>query len=327
MARGIRNVDELLRILRIQPGDLTVKLRGQAETISDFPLRVPHSYVARMAMGDPQDPLLQQVLPLMCEHDDIIGFGTDPVDDIGAMTVPGVIHKYQGRALLVVTGSCAIHCRYCFRRHFPYGDTSMNTQRLNGAIDYLASNPSIKEVILSGGDPLSLTDWKLTRITQRLADITHLKRLRIHTRLPVVLPSRVDDGLIQWLESMPFKTTLVLHANHPNEIDNEVRHGLGRLAGSGITLLNQTVLLRGVNDNSPALIRLSESLFEANVLPYYLHLLDRVRGAAHFEVKEQEARNLHQELLSALPGYLVPRLVRELPGNPYKMPINPRQRP
>lgn len=319
LAQGIRNTAELLETLSISPDDLLDK----ADNKSDFPLRVPRSYVARMTKGDPHDPLLRQVLPLKNEHQHITGFTCDPVGDLPAMTTPGLIHKYHGRVLIITTGACAIHCRYCFRRHFPYQETRLNGDEWQRAIDYIADDTSISEVILSGGDPLTLSDQRLSSLTNRLADITHVKRLRLHTRLPVVLPARVDSGLMNWLNILPFKTVIVIHANHPNEIDNDVRHALNKLARAGITLLNQTVLLRGINNDSSTLIRLSEILFEADVIPYYLHMLDKVLGAGHFDVDEQEARALHKDLLSSLPGYLVPRLVREQAGNLFKQPLIP----
>jgi EF-P beta-lysylation protein EpmB len=318
LARGIRSTGELLGVLDISPGELS----GIEDINTDFPLRVPHSYAARMIKGDPNDPLLRQVLPLKTEHQDTTGFTHDPVGDLASMTTSGLIRKYQGRVLLIATGACAIHCRYCFRRHFPYSEAHPNTNEWQHAIDYIANDASITEVILSGGDPLTLSDQRLTSLTNRLADITHLKRLRIHTRLPVVLPERVDNGLIAWLNTITFKTVIVIHANHPNEINNDVNNALIKLSDTGITLFNQTVLLRGINNDSATLVKLSEVLFEANVIPYYLHMLDKVLGASHFEVDDSEARRIHKELLSSLPGYLVPRLVREKAGNPFKLPLS-----
>lgn len=316
LARGMRNTNELLKILDISPRELP-----EVDHNAAFPLRVPLSYVARMNKGDPNDPLLRQILPLVCEQQDAPDFSRDPVGDLSAMIMPGLMRKYKGRVLLVTTGACAIHCRYCFRRHFPYSETHPDTDQWHDIVDYLAKDTSLEEVILSGGDPLTLSNRNLSSLTGRLADLTHLERLRIHTRLPVVLPARVDDGLMQWLGRIPFKTVMVIHANHPNEIDNDVPNVLHKLSQAGITLLNQTVLLRGINDDSSTLVRLSKALFEANVIPYYLHILDRVQGAAHFEVEERQARQLYQELLSELPGYLVPRLVREQTGSPFKQPL------
>ena len=284
-----------------------------------FPLRVPRGFVARMRPGDPHDPLLRQVLPLAEECLTAQGFGPDPVGDLAAMAVPGVLHKYQGRVLLTTTGACAVHCRYCFRRHFPYADANAAADHWRTALEYIASDDSVSEVILSGGDPLSLSDRRLAELVRGLDDIAHLQRLRFHTRLPIVLPERVNDEILDWLGATRLRVVVVVHANHANEIDSSVRTALARLKGIGAELLNQSVLLRGVNDCAEALTALSETMFDAGVLPYYLHLLDRVQGAAHFEVHDDIARSLMTELNKRLPGYLVPRLVREIPGAPGKV--------
>lgn len=286
-----------------------------------FPLRVPRGFVARMRQGDPHDPLLRQVLPLAEECLTAEGFGPDPVGDCSAMVAPGVLHKYQGRVLLTATGACAVHCRYCFRRHFPYTDANPATDRWRNALEYIAGDDSITEVILSGGDPLTLSDRRLAELTQSLDDITRLKRLRLHTRLPIVLPERVNDELLHWLCATRLKIVIVVHANHANEIDASVVAALARLKSVGAELLNQSVLLRGVNDSADALAALSEGLFEAGVLPYYLHMLDKVQGAAHFEVPDAAAQRLMAELNGRLPGYLVPRLVREIAGSPGKVAL------
>jgi EF-P beta-lysylation protein EpmB len=281
-------------------------------------LRVPRGYAARMRKGDPNDPLLLQVLPQAREGDDVPGFGDDAVGDLARLKDGGVIHKYHGRALVIATGACAVHCRYCFRRHFPYSDALASREHWRGALRALAEDRSITEVILSGGDPLSLSDEKLARFAEGLEFLPHVQRLRIHTRQPVVLPERVDEALLAWLGRGRLRKVIVIHANHANELDDAVQQALARLAATGATLLNQSVLLRGVNDSADALLRLSERLFECGVLPYYLHMLDRVRGAAHFDVPEAEARALMRALAARLPGYLVPRLVREEAGAPSK---------
>jgi EF-P beta-lysylation protein EpmB len=286
-----------------------------------FPLRVPRGFVARMRRGDPRDPLLRQVLPLEAECLAVEGFVTDPVGDLGAMAVPGVLHKYEGRVLLTATGACAVHCRYCFRRHFPYPDANPAADRWNAALAYIANDESITEVILSGGDPLTLSDRRLADFAKRLETIPSIRRLRLHTRLPIVLPERVNDGLLEWLGDSRLKTVVVVHANHANEIDTSVRTALARLKSRGVELFNQSVLLRGVNDNADALATLNNVLFESGVIPYYLHLLDKVQGAAHFDVPEVEARSIMAELSKRLPGYLVPRLVRETPGQPGKVSV------
>jgi EF-P beta-lysylation protein EpmB len=286
-----------------------------------FPLRVPRGFVARMRRGDPHDPLLRQVLPLAEECLTAEGFGADPVGDLAAMAVPGLLHKYQARVLLTVTGACAVHCRYCFRRHFPYADANPAADRWHAALAYITGDDSIAEVILSGGDPLTLSDRRLAELVRQLETIPHLRRLRLHTRLPVVLPERVNDELLAWLGDTRLKPVIVVHANHAQELDGPVRAALGALKAAGAELLNQSVLLRGVNDSVEALADLSEALFDAGTLPYYLHLLDKVQGAAHFEVDETVARRLMQELQARLPGYLVPRLVREVPGGPGKLAL------
>jgi EF-P beta-lysylation protein EpmB len=317
LARAISDPAELLAALHLDPAWLPA---AQAAARL-FPLRVPRGFVARMRRGDPRDPLLRQVLPLAEEHLAAPGFSTDPVGDLAAMASPGVLHKYQGRVLLTATGACAVHCRYCFRRHFPYTESSAGTDHWQAALDYLAQEASLREVILSGGDPLTLSDRRLAEFIRAAAGIAHLERLRIHTRLPVVLPERITPELVRTLSSTRLSTVVVIHANHANEIDDAVIEALARLRAAGVTLLNQSVLLRDVNDSAGALVALSETLFAAGVLPYYLHLLDRVQGAAHFEVPEDEARVLMQQLTSRLPGYLVPRLVREIAGAPAKQVV------
>ena len=317
LREAVRDPRELLDLLgldRLAP-------RLSDEAMVQFPLRVPRGFVARMRRGDPRDPLLRQVLPLDDEMRPMPGFGLDAVGDGAAKTAPGVIQKYRGRALLVATGSCAIHCRYCFRRHFPYAEETAARDGWRDAVDLIRRDASIEEVLLSGGDPLSLSNGKLAELTGALADIPHLRRLRIHSRLPIVVPERVDDGLMGWLSTLPWPVTLVVHANHANEFDGTVDAALGRLRAAGVHLLNQAVLLRGVNDDIDALAALSERGFAAGVLPYYLHQLDRVAGVAHFEVDDAHARALHAGLAARLSGYLVPRLVREIPGDTGKRPL------
>jgi EF-P beta-lysylation protein EpmB len=316
---AVREPRELLSLLGLD---------GLAGRVSDaattqFPLRVPRGFIERMRHGDPHDPLLRQVLPLDDEDRIVPGFELDAVGDTAARAASGVIRKYRGRALLVATGSCAIHCRYCFRRHFPYAEETAAAGGWRDAVGLIAADASIDEVILSGGDPLSLATSKLAELTDALAAIPHLKRLRIHTRLPTVLPERVDAALLAWLGALPWPVTIVVHVNHANEFDAKVDAALAALRGAGaaskgIVLLNQAVLLRGVNDSVDALVDLSERSFASGVLPYYLHQLDRVAGAAHFEVEDARARSLHAGVATRLSGYLVPRLVREVAGDPGK---------
>jgi L-lysine 2,3-aminomutase len=289
-----------------------------AVTARGFPLKVPLGYRQRMVKGDINDPLFRQVWPHADESAAHAGAHIDAVGDLAKTRGGGLIHKYQGRALLITTGACAIHCRYCFRRHFPYNEQLASRGQWRDALAVLAADPSIHEIILSGGDPLSLNDDKLTTLIDGLNAIPHLRRLRIHTRQPVVLPSRVDDALLAWLARTRLSTVIVVHVNHPQEIDTSVAQALARLQGSGATLLNQAVLLRGINDSLEVQRQLSESLFEHGVLPYYLHLLDPVVGAMHFDVPLEEALQLMQALSAQLPGYLVPRLAREIPGHPSK---------
>ncbi|EKF75962.1 hypothetical protein A11A3_00670 [Alcanivorax hongdengensis A-11-3] len=306
----------LLELLGLEPADLP----GHLAAAADFPLRVPRRYAALMEPGNPDDPLLRQVLSAPEELHDSPGFGQDPLDEAEHTAVPGLLHKYHGRALLVVTGACAVHCRYCFRRHFPY-QTHLSGQRWQQALDWLAGRPDISEIILSGGDPLTLTNRRLAQLLEALAALPHLKRLRIHSRTPVVIPERLDDELLALLAAPRWQTTLVLHANHPREVSEALAARCRLWRNQGITLLNQSVLLAGVNDCTKTLCDLSETLFAAGVLPYYLHLLDRVKGAAHFIVTDDRARILHWQLRGRLPGYLVPRLTREEPGEDAKTVI------
>lgn len=318
LANAVRDPAELLALLEL-PSSLLTAAR---EAAKEFPLRVPRGYLARMRKGDPNDPLLRQVLPLQQELETVVGFDTDPVGDRDATVAPGVLQKYQGRVLLTVTGACAIHCRYCFRRHFPYSEENPGQNNWQELIAYLQQHPDVEELILSGGDPLLLDTSRLRELSDRLARLPQLKRLRIHTRLPVVLPERIDAELLAWLRSLPWQVIVVIHANHANEIDAEVAQALQQLHACNVTLLNQSVLLRGVNDSNDALLALHESLFRYHALPYYLHLLDRVQGAAHFEITEQKAREIVAKLRASAPGYLVPRLVREISGYPHKQPVN-----
>lgn len=308
--------EELLRLLQLQPE----QIRGYTSAHRQFSLRVPRGYIARMRQRDPQDPLLLQVLPVSAELNDVAGYTSDPLAEHSCMPVPGVMRKYTGRVLLTVTGACGVHCRYCFRRHFPYADANPAARQWDPAIDYINSHADIQEIILSGGDPLSLSDSRLAELLARLEAIGHVSRLRIHTRLPVVLPERVDHQLLNWLQGSRLRCIMVLHLNHPNEIDASFRSACNRLQTAGVTLLNQSVLLKGVNDSAMVLSSLSESLFSAGVLPYYLHQLDRVQGAAHFEVNGDKARAIMDTLHAALPGYLLPRFVREEPGSQGKTP-------
>uniref|UniRef100_UPI002149859F EF-P beta-lysylation protein EpmB n=1 Tax=Endozoicomonas sp. ONNA2 TaxID=2828741 RepID=UPI002149859F len=305
---------QLLAMLKLSTGLLSPALTACQE----FPLRVPHAYINRMVPGNPDDPLLRQVLPMGEECQHIEGYGPDPLAEQSHNPTDGVIHKYHGRLLLIVAGACAVNCRFCFRRHFPYQDNRLDRDSWRRAIEYIRADTSIKEVILSGGDPLANSDRRLAKIAAELNAIDHVATLRIHTRLPVVIPDRVTDELINWFSGHRLQPVMVIHANHANEIDDRVGRAMFRLKQAGVTLLNQAVLLKGVNDSASALIQLGQALFKAGVLPYYLHLLDPVHGAAHFDVPEAKASQLIKEVMANCPGYLVPRLVREIPGRPGK---------
>jgi EF-P beta-lysylation protein EpmB len=313
LANAVTSVEELLQLLEL------AHLNDSTDDRQEFRLLVPRHFIAKMEKGNADDPLLKQVLPTLSEsHQPGL---SDPVGDLNAMTAPGVLQKYKGRALLVTTGACAIHCRYCFRRHFPYTNANPGKNHWKDALAYLATHDDIHEVILSGGDPLVLDNAKLERLLSALEQIPQLEWLRIHTRLPVILPSRIDDGLVSLLQHLRLRTTLVIHANHPNELMTEEFAALHRLQSCGITLLNQSVLLKGINDSATTLINLSHRLYNAGVLPYYLHMLDPVQGAMHFEVLQARAVALLESLRAELPGYLVPRLVREIPGQASKAAI------
>jgi len=321
LAEAIVDPVELCEILGLD----AAWAQSAAAAAADFPLRVPRGFVDRMRRGDPRDPLLLQVLPLSEELRPAAGFTADPVGDMDSKTGAGLLHKYAGRVLLVATGACAVHCRYCFRRHFPYGEESPLAAGWSATLDQLRTDTSISEVILSGGDPLSLSDRRLQQLTDALAALPHVRRLRIHTRYPVVLPERVDAGLLQWLNGVRLQKIVVIHANHAQELDENVRRACADLAATGATVLNQSVLLAGVNDDVAVLAELSEALFAMHVLPYYLHVLDRVAGAAHFDIDEARAVELHTGLSARLPGYLLPRLVREVPGAASKTPVTPHK--
>jgi EF-P beta-lysylation protein EpmB len=317
LKQAIRDPVQLCRLLRL-PLEFEAAAVGAA---ADFPVFVPWPYLARIRPGDPADPLLRQVLPLAEELVLHQGFTVDPVGDRAAQGAPGLLTKYASRALILATPACAVHCRYCFRRHFAYTEPARPADHFQPAIDAVASDSTLSEVILSGGDPLTLPDGQLADLADRLAAIGHLKRLRVHTRLPVMIPQRVTDSLVNWLCGTRLTPIVVLHVNHARELDDAVATAVARLAAAGVVLLNQSVLLRGVNDSVDALADLSERLVDLRVMPYYLHQLDRVAGAAHFEVPEAEGRALVAGLRERLPGYAVPRYVREVAGAPAKVSL------
>jgi len=315
LADAIRDPAELCRVLGL---NAAVAERSLPATGS-FPLLVPRMFAARMRPGDPRDPLLLQVLPQAAETEDVAGWSADPLREGDALAAPGLVKKYDGRALLLLTGGCAVNCRYCFRREFPYATSGATRRGVAEGLEAIATDNSLTEVILSGGDPLLTDDAFLGDVIERLDGIPHLQRIRIHTRLPVVLPSRVTPGLVKVLTSSRLARVVVLHANHPAELDASVAVAVRSLAASPAIILNQAVLLAGINDSAAVLAALSERLVELGVVPYYLHLLDRVRGATHFDVPQGRAEELHRQLRDTLPGYAVPRLVREVPGEPSKV--------
>jgi L-lysine 2,3-aminomutase len=306
LGAAITNLEALLNMLQLSRCDIPL------DADPDFPLRVPRPFIARMQVGKPDDPLLRQVLPLTAERMQTAGYVADPLNEHAAARGAGVVQKYAGRVLLIAAPSCAVHCRYCFRRHFPYDDQYPGQG--DAELAPITSDSSIREVILSGGDPLMLKDVALSRLVKRLEALPHIVRLRIHTRLPVVIPERVTNELTAMLADTRFLVSVVVHVNHPQEIDSRLQRALLALKQCGITLLNQSVLLRGVNDDVETLVELSEQLFACGVLPYYLHLPDAVAGTSHFHVSDQRGQALSAAMSAALPGYLVPKLAREVPG-------------
>lgn len=319
LARGFSNPDDLLAALGLSAADCGLATAG----LGNFPLRVPRGFVARMRHGDPRDPLLLQVLPVAEEALPAAGFVADPVGDLTSSRTPGLLQKYAGRALLITTGACAIHCRYCFRREFPYAEHSANASQLDLALATIAADSSLTEILLSGGDPLVLSESRLERLLEALDEIPHVECIRLHTRVPVVLPERVDKRLLGLLGRLRTTIVFVIHANHASEIDTSVVAALEQLASVSGPVLNQSVLLRGINDSPESLTALSRALFAAGVLPYYLHQLDPVSGTRHFAVSDDEALALIGGIMQRLPGYLVPKLVREIAGASSKTLLGP----
>ncbi len=319
LREAVRDPDQLIDLL-----DLPDRWRGDARrAAARFPLVAPRPYLARMRRGDATDPLLRQVLPIGAELAPApAGFQADPVGDRAAVRAAGLLQKYHGRALLITTGVCAVACRYCFRRHFPYDEIPSGLDRWGPALRAIEGSPELSEIILSGGDPLMRSDPWLAQLTTRLERIPQLRRLRVHTRLPIVIPERVDTSLVDWLSNSRLAPTVVVHANHPAELDAACSAALLRLVRAGIPVLNQTVLLAGVNDDAGVLTELSHRLLESRVMPYYLHQLDPVAGAAHFEVKTERGLELIAEMQRQLPGFGVPRYVREVIGAPHKLAID-----
>ncbi|MDN5416822.1 MAG: EF-P beta-lysylation protein EpmB [Acinetobacter sp.] len=309
---------ELLEILELSKAQL---LSGAILASGQFKLRVPRAFVRKMEVGNPLDPLLLQVLPHHLEMEEHKGFVTDPLDEEQANQIAGVLHKYKSRFLLTLTGACAVHCRYCFRRHFPYQENLPKNEDWLNIKGYLEAHPEINEVILSGGDPLTLSNRKLATWIERLESLSQIKILRIHSRVPIVIPERIDEELVSLLKNSRLRVILVVHSNHPAELDNLTCAKLSHLAKQNILVLNQAVLLKGVNDSAQTLVNLSQRLFEAQILPYYLHVLDKVKGAHHFDLGAEKIDQIYKDVLASLPGYLVPKLVREVAGENNKTPL------
>lgn len=317
LANAVTDIQELLNLLEIP-----VETIASSFVNRQFPLRVPRGFVDRMQKRNPQDPLLQQVLPTYAELEVVPGYTHDPLQERSANVTPGILHKYLGRVLVIAAGGCAINCRYCFRRHFPYGDNILGRKDWHKIIEYIANDVSITEVIFSGGDPLIATDTQLREFSKQVEKINHVQRLRMHSRLPIVIPERITDEFIDWFAGSRLKPVMVLHTNHANEIDTYVMTAIQKMRSANIIVFNQSVLLKNINDDLHTLVALSEKLFEAGVIPYYLHLMDKVQGAAHFTVSEEQAKILIQGLMEKLPGYLVPKLVFEQPGALSKTMVN-----
>ncbi|MDO9160809.1 MAG: EF-P beta-lysylation protein EpmB [Methylococcaceae bacterium] len=317
LSEAFNSIEDLCHYLHLPIDALPVS--NVAAT--NFPIRVPLSFAACMEKGNPDDPLLKQVLPTQEELIAYPGFNNDPVGDLQATAQTGVIHKYHGRVLLINTGSCAINCRYCFRRNFPYSELQLSKQSELAAINYIRQDRSLSEVILSGGDPLLLSDARLAKLLEQIDDIEHIKRIRVHSRLPIVLPARITDEFIKTLQKSSKQIVMVVHCNHANEINDRVITAFNTLKAHGITLFNQSVLLKDVNDRVDTLCALSEKLFHHGVIPYYLHLLDKAAGTGHFEAPETQAIKLINEVQATLPGYLVPKLVKEVAGQRSKQVV------
>lgn len=318
LAGAVNSLDELYRLLELPMPD-------DAYAPKQFGLRVPHAFIKKMQKGNINDPLLLQVLPNHAESLMMAGYSTDPLAENHHNPIKGLLHKYRSRVLLTLTGACAVHCRYCFRQHFDYTANQPSSREIDAVINYISTQPKINEVILSGGDPLSVNHKFLSLWLTKIAEISHIHTVRLHTRLPVVLPNRIDDELLALFADYPKKLVMVLHINHANEIDEALAAKCQALRSANVTLLNQTVLLKGINDDAHTLSQLSHALFAVGILPYYLHILDKVTGAAHFDLPIEQAVAIYWQLLERLSGYLVPKLVQELPNQPFKTPVNIHQ--
>ncbi|MGB3620240.1 EF-P beta-lysylation protein EpmB [Ketobacter sp. MCCC 1A13808] len=318
LSDSIRTVESLWSALNLPSEGIPAALSAHRE----FQVRVPKPFLDKIERGNPDDPLLKQILPVAAELEAHAGFLKDPLAERTTNPASGLLHKYKSRVLLVMSGACAVNCRYCFRRYFPYSDNRMGSEELDYIAGYLQHHNEVNEVILSGGDPLVISNGRLAKLLNLLESISHISRVRIHTRLPVVIPQRIDAELLDVVSRSRLNVVMVTHSNHARELDAVFDQAMLGLRKVGVTLLNQAVLLRGINDSVASLVDLSERLFESGVLPYYLHLLDPVAGAQHFDVSESTARTLMQQLHAELPGFLIPRLVREIPQKPSKTLID-----
>lgn len=323
----ISDPEELLALLNLSASDLKSQQLLSHHAHQQFKLRVPRQFVTKMQIGNAYDPLFLQVFPHHLEMQNIegqiqAGFSADPLGELEANTLPGMLHKYKSRILMTITGACAIHCRYCFRRHFPYHENLPKSKDWQSIAQYILDHPKINEIILSGGDPLSVSNEKLALWINRFEELPQIETIRLHTRLPVVIPQRIDEDLIKILSTTRCKIIMVVHSNHGNELDADFDVAMRKLSEINVTLFNQSVLLKGINDNFQTLSQLSYRLFDARVLPYYLHVLDKVQGASHFLITDAEAQTIYQALLKELSGYLVPKLVRESSGELHKTPLN-----
>ncbi|GLX78990.1 EF-P beta-lysylation protein EpmB [Thalassotalea insulae] len=316
LAEVVTDPKKLLEMLEIPVDDYLEHFKAREL----FPVRVPKPFIRRMQKADVNDPLLKQVMPLSQEYIVSDGFSIDPLEEHDT-AAEGLLHKYKHRVLMIVKAGCAINCRYCFRRHFPYQDNSPNKQRWQQALTYIKEHTEINEVIFSGGDPLMANDSHLTWLINQLEQIPHINRLRFHTRMAIVIPQRITDDLVQTLQQSRLKSTLVFHINHPNEIDQQVINAIEKLRAARIPLLNQSVLLKGINDNADVLCLLSEQLFDHGITPYYLHLFDKVQGVAHFDVEANKVQDIVKTMLATLPGFLMPKVVREIAGEANKTPL------
>ena len=312
LAQGFTKPKQLLQFLDVEITNYSIAAD------KEFATRVPLSFAEKMQKGNINCPLLKQVLPIADEMEKKDSYLLDPLQEQQANPIRGLLHKYHSRALLTLAPSCAINCRYCFRRHFPYDDNKITPDNWQSIINYLADEPSINEVIFSGGDPLMVKNSRLAKYIADLEQVASIKTLRLHSRMPVVLPARVDLELINLLAKSRFKVVLVIHCNHPNELCCHTAKIFKALKEVGITLLNQSVLLKGVNDKAEILEELSQKLFEQDIMPYYLHLLDKVAGAAHFDLPLAKAKQIYNKLQILLAGYLVPKLVCERAGVKHK---------